>query len=63
MLEPDREMWVYKCKCGHITYFEVGGARDIICHKCWNYTLKCLGREPLDIDKLKKSQQYPPEEV
>jgi len=56
MVSVVEEMYVYECRCGHTTYFEVGTAQDIICHKCWNYTLRYLGKEQLDRDKLKKSQ-------
>lgn len=55
-MSTTKEMYVYKCICGHTTYFEVGTGQDIICHRCWGYSLEYLGRVPLDLNKLKESQ-------
>jgi len=51
-----KEMWEYECACGHTTYFLVGGTQDIICHKCWNYSLTLKGKIPIDWDKYEVSQ-------
>jgi hypothetical protein len=51
-----KEMWRYDCQCGHTTYFPVGGAQDIICHRCWSFSVTYKGKEPIDWDKLRESQ-------
>jgi hypothetical protein len=52
-----KEMWQYDCRCGHTTYFPVGGAQDIICHRCWSYSQEYKGRVPIDWAKLDASQR------
>jgi len=51
------ECWKYKCKCGHTNYFMVGGAQDIICHRCYNYGMKYLGREMVTKDEYNLAQK------
>ena len=56
-MEEVKEMWDYECLlCGHITHFIVGGAQDIICHKCWNYSMQYIGKQLIDWTKFKESQ-------
>lgn len=59
--EEKVEVWVYECfypKCGHVNYFIVGGAADIICHGCFNYGMHYKGKKFVTIDEWRKSM-YP----
>lgn len=56
MNEIKINVWKYKCKdCNFITYIPVGYGFDVICHKCYSYNIKCLGKDKVSqLESLNK---------